>query len=291
MQPRPVTTTVAALALFAAAGVPAFALSVTVDGQPTDFNPPPIERAGRVFVPLRGVFERLGASVVYQNGVINATSHGRQISLHIGSTQATVDGRPRLVDVAPFVIGASTYVPLRFVSEALGAGVNYDAANQIVALDTRGGPGGMGGPGGPGGQGDPNGPGAMNGPGPANDGPQGGPAGAGMRVLRDLQPGRMQSADGRRPTISANFARPVDPDSIRIRLDGLDVTRDATLSPTGFIYAPQSPLQPMTHAVSVAGSLRGGAPFTETWRFTTGGGGPNGPGGQGGPGGPGGNLP
>jgi hypothetical protein len=247
---RPFVAAGGAIALFAAAALPAFALSVTVDGQPTDFNPPPIERAGRVFVPLRGVFERLGASVVYENGTINATSHGRQISLHIGSTQATVDGQPRIVDVAPFVIGASTYVPLRFVSEALGAGVNYDATNQIVALNTRGGPGGGR-------------EAVMQGPPPGGPPPE-------THVLTDLEPGRRASVDSRRPTISATFAQPVDPNSVRVQLDGLDVTGAATRSGSGFIYAPPSPLQSMPHVVSVTGTVQGGAPFTETWRFTTG---------------------
>jgi hypothetical protein len=120
------------------------AQTVTIDGQVTNFSPPPIERAGRVFVPLRGVFERLGASVVYQAGVINATGNGRDISLTIGSTQATVNGNPQVLDVAPFIVGASTYVPLRFVSQALGAAVNYDDSTTTVAITTNGG-GGNGG--------------------------------------------------------------------------------------------------------------------------------------------------
>jgi hypothetical protein len=87
--------------LFCAAGMLALALpvaaqsvTVVVNGQTMNFTQPPIERAGRVFVPLRGIFEQLGASVVYANGQINATAHGRTVSLNIGSTQATVAGQP-----------------------------------------------------------------------------------------------------------------------------------------------------------------------------------------------------
>src|SRR5690348_16934185 len=63
-----------AIALFSATS-PAAAqtVSVTVNGQPMALSPGPIERAGRVFVPLRGIFERLGAAVVYSSGTINAT--------------------------------------------------------------------------------------------------------------------------------------------------------------------------------------------------------------------------
>ena len=109
-------------------------VSVTLNGAPLILNPAPQERAGRIFVPLRGVFERLGASVVYENGTINAQGNGRSVSLHIGSTEAMVDGQNQMLDVAPFIIGDSTYVPLRFVSQALGASVNYDASNRMVAL-------------------------------------------------------------------------------------------------------------------------------------------------------------
>src|SRR5580658_10859299 len=85
-----------ALVIATAGLVPALAdgpVSVTVNGSPINLNPAPTERAGRVFVPLRGVFENLGATVVYDNGNINATGRGHMISLHVGSQQATVDGQ------------------------------------------------------------------------------------------------------------------------------------------------------------------------------------------------------
>jgi len=107
---------------------------IVVNGQEVTFDQPPIERSGRVFVPLRGVFERLGASVVYDNGLINATGNGRNIQLHIGSTAASVNGQTTYLDVAPFLVGARTLVPLRFISESLGASVNYDGSSQTVTV-------------------------------------------------------------------------------------------------------------------------------------------------------------
>ena len=126
------------LALVVAGGiaVPAGAQSVTVivNGQTMSFDQPPIVQAGRVFVPLRGVFERLGASVVYADGLINATGRGRTVSLRIGSTQATVDGQPTTLDVAPFVVGARTLVPLRFVAQSLGASVDWNDGTSTVTI-------------------------------------------------------------------------------------------------------------------------------------------------------------
>ena len=88
----------AAAAVLSGAAAPAAAagpVSVQVNG--TREPGPGADRArGRVFVPLRGVFENLGASVVYANGVINATGRGHNVSLRIGSQQrrSTASSRP-----------------------------------------------------------------------------------------------------------------------------------------------------------------------------------------------------
>lgn len=217
-------------------------VSVTLNGAPLNLNPAPQERAGRIFVPLRGIFEQLGASVVYANGVINAQGNGRSVSLHIGSTQATVNGQPQNLDVAPFVVGASTYVPLRFVSQALGAGVNYDPANKIVALTNGGAPAAA----------------------PTA------PAGSRLR-LRDVQPQRDANVAARRPTIEAQFAGPpADPNTLRITLDELDITAATSRSPSGFVFSPPSDLQSIRHVVRVTGTDATGAAFDDRWSFTSG---------------------
>jgi hypothetical protein len=220
-------------------------VSVTLNGATLALTPPPQERAGRIFVPLRGIFEKLGASVVYANGVINAQGNGRSVSLHIGSTQATVNGQAQSLDVAPFVIGASTYVPLRFVSQALGAGVNYDAANKIVALSNGGAPVAAAAP----------------------------PTAAALSRLRfrSVRPDRDASVAAQRPTIEVQFAGPpVDPNTLRITLDDLDITAATSRSPSGFVYSPPSDLQSMRHRVRVTGTDSSGAPFDDHWSFTSG---------------------
>ncbi|MGA3037617.1 MAG: stalk domain-containing protein [Vulcanimicrobiaceae bacterium] len=113
-------------------------VAITINGSAVDVSPGPLLQDGRVFVPLRGVFENLGASVVYDNGQINAQGGQNTISLHIGSTQADVNGQPQTIDVAPFIVGASTYVPLRFISQALGANVSWDENDHLVAITMNG---------------------------------------------------------------------------------------------------------------------------------------------------------
>ena len=114
-------------------------VAVTINGNAVNVQPEPLIQDGRVFVPLRGVLERLGASVVYDNGLITAQGYGNDIALHIGSTDATVNNQPQTIDVAPFIVGASTYVPLRFISQALGANVSWDESDHLVAISMAGG--------------------------------------------------------------------------------------------------------------------------------------------------------
>ncbi len=246
-----------AIALLTTLAFPALGagpVSVTVNGQPANLNPAPTERSGRVFVPLRGVFEQLGATVVYDNGTINATGRGHTVSLKIGSQQAVVDGQPQTVDVAPFIIGASTYVPLRFVSQALGASVNYDGTNNIVAINTNGGGGGNAMP-----------PNQVITPQPAPNGD------SGSITLVNERPARGSTAASNRPLIEAVFGGgEVDPNTIRISLDQLEVTNDSTRSPRGFTYVPRSPLRPGVHRVRVSGTDNNGQPFVRVWSFTSG---------------------
>jgi hypothetical protein len=254
---RTVGGSIAAFALCTGIALAQSDVSVTLNGAPLTLNPGPQVQAGRVFVPLRGVFEQLGASVVYDNGTINAQKgHSRSVSLHVGSTQATVDGQPATIDVAPFIVGASTYVPLRFISQALGASVNYDASNKVVALNEGGGPP----------------PPNMQGPPPdrAMQPPPPMTQSAALHVV-DMRPARDGAAASRRPTIEANFADGrANPNTVRVSVDGLNVTNDTSRSPSGIVYNPPSDLQSGRHEVRVAGSDMNGTPFQAQWSFVSG---------------------
>ncbi|GAC1533300.1 MAG: hypothetical protein NVS2B17_00770 [Candidatus Velthaea sp.] len=240
----------AALSGSVTAGALAQSVNVTLNGSPVSLNPAPQTRAGRVFVPLRGIFENLGASVVYANGVINAQGNGHAVSLKIGSTQATVNGAPQMLDVAPFIIGASTFVPLRFVSQALGATVNYDGGNHIVAISN----------GGSGGQ---------------NPPPQtvtAAPAPQAMNTVKltNEAPGNGSAIKASRPAISAKFSEAVDTSSVKITLDDRDVSSSSYLNPNQFDFTPTYDLPASEHTVKVTGKSAAGVPFNRSWKFTSG---------------------
>jgi Copper amine oxidase N-terminal domain len=114
-------------------------IRVRIDGKPLRFGTAkPIYKNGRVLVPLRGVFEALGADVRYdeERRSIRATSGSNDIRLMIGDRDARVNGVTQELDEPAMIIGSSTYVPLRFVSESFGAQVRWNDARQLVAIMT-----------------------------------------------------------------------------------------------------------------------------------------------------------
>lgn len=242
----------AALAFTAVAPVAAQQVTIVIGGQPVELSPGPIERSGRVFVPLRGVFERLGASVVYNAGEINATRGRTTVSLHIGSTQATVDGQQQYVDVAPFIVGASTYVPLRFIAQSLGAVVNYNDSTRVVAI-------------------------SMRGPAPMPPAPPPVPPPAPVPVVRlvSANPGEGAYIVDRFSVISAQFSPRVQPDTVRILLDGNNITSRSGVSGSSFSYKPPAPLDVGPHTVRVTGVANNGVRFERSWTFTVRGSSPN----------------
>jgi hypothetical protein len=93
---------------------------------------------GRTMVPLRAIFERLNATMEWNETErsITATKGATVVKLTIGQTAATAGDRSVTLDVPPMLIHGSTYVPLRFVSEAMGAGVSFDNERQTAQVNT-----------------------------------------------------------------------------------------------------------------------------------------------------------
>ena len=76
----------------------------------------------RTYVPFRALGEAIGADVVWDNNArtVTYTLDGNEIVMTIGSTTYTVNGVEKTMDVAPEITGERTYVPVRFIGEALG---------------------------------------------------------------------------------------------------------------------------------------------------------------------------
>ncbi|MBQ3509988.1 MAG: copper amine oxidase N-terminal domain-containing protein, partial [Peptococcaceae bacterium] len=90
----------------------------------------PIVENNRTFVPFRALAEAFGATVAYDEATqaVTAELNGVTVVMTIGSAEYTVNGVAKTADVAPFINGSRTMVPVRFAAEAFGIKVipTYD---------------------------------------------------------------------------------------------------------------------------------------------------------------------
>lgn len=112
---------------------------VRVDGQPLMLDQPATMVRGRVMVPLRGIFENLGAQVNYDPNTrtIQAFRGTQQVTLTLNSQAAFINSQPYTLDAPPTSLGGRTLVPLRFISEALGSEVHWQAYDHSVNILSR----------------------------------------------------------------------------------------------------------------------------------------------------------
>ncbi len=110
---------------------------VMLDGKPLMFTDaePTIEN-GRTLVPLRAIFEAMGAEVFWNQNTNTATAikGNTRVVLPIGSLQPTINGSVQQLDVPARIINGRTMAPLRFVGEAFGGNVRWDQGTQNIYI-------------------------------------------------------------------------------------------------------------------------------------------------------------
>ena len=128
-------------AIVPATSVSANNISVTLDGTQIQFDVPPQMVNGRTLVPLRAIFNALGADIQWNQGTqtVTATREGTTVIMQIGNPVITVNGTNVTLDVAPTIIDDATLVPARAVGESFGVDVDWNPTTQTVILVTPGG--------------------------------------------------------------------------------------------------------------------------------------------------------
>jgi hypothetical protein len=113
----------------------------TADGVSVTLDSPPVIKNGRTLVPIRAIIESLGGTVGWDGVSRKATIvlGGNTIELWIGKSAATVNGVSTPIDstnatVVPEIINGRTMLPLRFVTENLGATVGWAAATKTITI-------------------------------------------------------------------------------------------------------------------------------------------------------------
>lgn len=124
-------------------------ITVTLDGNVISFDVQPQMIDGRTFVPLRKIFEEIGALVKWddETQTVTARKSSKTITLTINSNEMTVDkgktdelGNAILetvtLDVPAQMIDDRTLVPVRAISESFGLTVDWDGENSLVSIES-----------------------------------------------------------------------------------------------------------------------------------------------------------
>ena len=109
---------------------------VLLDGEPVSFDAQPEILAGTTFVPLRSIFEQLGAEVEWNQQWQEAllTSNREEICLKVGSKVAIRNTEVSSLTDAPYLKEDRVMVPLRYLSESLGYDVTWNPETRTAEI-------------------------------------------------------------------------------------------------------------------------------------------------------------
>ncbi len=107
-----------------------------VNNQTVILDTPPMIIKGSTMVPLRFIGEAIGAELNYDNSEqkITLKLYNKTIILWINKTTALINNDPVSLNVPPIIVNGRTLVPVRFVSENLGAKVDWDGKLQKITI-------------------------------------------------------------------------------------------------------------------------------------------------------------
>lgn len=116
-------------------------ITVILDGATLNFDVEPQIINDRTMVPMRAIFEALGASVEWDGGSRKITSvkDGRTIEMTVDDHTMYINGEGVSLDAAPCIVGSRTLVPARAIAESLDADVSWvgDSKTVIILKDSK----------------------------------------------------------------------------------------------------------------------------------------------------------
>lgn len=114
-------------------------IKVMLDGSYLSFDVPPTIIDGRTLVPMRAIFQALGATIQWDEATSTVTGKkgDTTVILQINSANAIVNGKTIELSVPATIVQDKTMVPARFISESLEAAVGWDEPTQTVLIASK----------------------------------------------------------------------------------------------------------------------------------------------------------
>jgi len=93
-------------------------------------------RGGTVLVPLRSLFEQMGATVSYDpaSRTVDVSKPGSDVKVTVGDPTVVINGESRPLDVPPEIYRGAVVVPVRVLSEGMGAYVAWVPDQHVVVV-------------------------------------------------------------------------------------------------------------------------------------------------------------
>jgi len=116
-----------------------FPIQLNINGKSVHTINAPTMINNTIYVPIRGVLQEIGATVSWSPASRNQVIIKRKnttIQLNVNQTKAVVNGKSVTLDAPAKNINGSVMVPLRFISQAAGAKVNWDQNTYTAAVTT-----------------------------------------------------------------------------------------------------------------------------------------------------------
>ena len=138
MMKKTISTLLAMICLLSVIPITVFAkdIAVSIDGKHIVFDQQPVVENGRTLVPLRAIFEALGASVSWDENTQTVISQKGNtiISMTIGKPYFLKNLQSIQLDVPSKVLNGRTLVPVRAIAESFNCSVNWDESTQHVQI-------------------------------------------------------------------------------------------------------------------------------------------------------------
>lgn len=114
-------------------------ISIYIDGQKLTLDTKPVIDNNRTLVPLRGVFEKLGATVDWNKETSQAIVKNKSIEvlLEPNNQAVLVNGQVHFLDTSSRIQDERTLVPLRFIAETFGHKVTWNSASNRIDISTK----------------------------------------------------------------------------------------------------------------------------------------------------------
>ena len=115
-------------------------ITVLLDNNKIKFDVQPQIIDNRTMVPIRAIFEAMGAAVTWDGKTSTATAaiDDYVVKCTVGSKKINVNGSLWDMDTAPVIIGGRTLMPARFAAEAFACTVGWDGATRTAYIVSNG---------------------------------------------------------------------------------------------------------------------------------------------------------